>query len=98
MDENSLFKNLNKIESLGRRNHGNGSEFIVIAAVPRRDVCRSPREEFVLLSGFLSHFLVDHMAVSPVAHWLFLPANDAEEEGDEDEEQAAGHRQTDDHF
>lgn len=52
----------------------------------------------MLLSGFLAHFLVDHMAVPPVADWLLLPANNAEEEGDEEEEQAAGHRQTDDHF
>ena len=52
----------------------------------------------MLLSGFVSHFLVDHVAVSLVAHWLFLPTDDAKEDGNEEEEQTAGHCQTDDHF
>lgn len=52
----------------------------------------------MLLSGFVSRFLVDHVVVSPVAHWLLLPTDDAEEDGDEEEEQTAGHRQTQDHF
>lgn len=52
----------------------------------------------MLLSGFLSDLLVDHMVVSPAAVWLRLPTNNTEEEGDEEEEQKAGHRQTDDHF
>lgn len=52
----------------------------------------------MLLSGFLSTFLVDHMVVPPVADWILPPTNDAEEEDDEEQEQAAGHHQTDDHF
>lgn len=74
------------------------SKLIVIAAVPRREACRSSREELVLLSRFLSDFLVDHMLVSPAADWIFLPANNAEEEGDNEEEQTASHHQTDDDF
>lgn len=52
----------------------------------------------MLLSGFLSAFLVEHMVISPAADRLLLPADDAEEEGNEKEEQTAGDRQTDDHF
>lgn len=52
----------------------------------------------MLLSGFLSHFLVDHMVVPPVTDWLLLPTNNAEEDGDKEEEQTAGHCQADDHF
>lgn len=73
-------------------------EFIVIAAVPRRDVCRSSRKELVLLSGFLADFLVDHMVISPVAVWLLLPTNNGKKEDDEEEEQTTRHCQTDDHF
>lgn len=80
------------------KGHSGVLEFIVIAAVQRREALRSPREEFVLLSGFLSDFLVDHVVVAPVADWLLLATNNAEEEGDEEEEQTAGHHQTDDHL
>lgn len=52
----------------------------------------------MLLSGFVSDFLVDHVVVALVADWLLLPEHDSEEEGDEEEEQTAGHHQTDDHF
>lgn len=52
----------------------------------------------MLLSGIFSAFLVEHMPIPPAADRLLLPADDAEEEGDEQEEQEARDHQTDDHF
>lgn len=78
--------------------HSGTLQFIVFAAVPKRDVCRSSQQRLLFLSGFLSDFLVKHMTVSPVADWLLLPANKAEEEDDEEEEQTSSHDQTNDHL
>lgn len=82
-----------------QKSHAGLSESVfIVAAVPRLHVCRSPREELVLLSGFVSGILVDHVLVSPAAVWLLLPTDHAEEDDDEEEEQTARHGQTDDHF
>lgn len=72
-------------------------EFIILATaadVIQIDLCRSQWEEF--LSGGLAGFLVSHVVVPPVSEGLTLPADDGEENGDEDEEQTAGHGQADD--
>lgn len=100
LDKSSQFKN-NKTIYLRVPNvllkPSKRSKSIIITAVPGHWAGRSPREER-LLSGFLSDFLVDHMAVPPVADWLLLPTNNAEEDDDDEEEQTSGHRQTDDHL
>lgn len=75
------------------------SEFtIIITAVPQLEARRPPGKELILLSGLLTGLLVDHMLVPAVNHWLFLPADNAQEEGDKEEEEAAGQCQADDDF
>lgn len=77
---------------------GQSSKFVVIAALPRCKAGRSPRKDFMLLSGILPDFLVDHMMVSLVVHWLFVPTQNAEKDHDDDEEQASSCSQDGDYL